>query len=306
MTDEIFPTGDFRDAIVNLRLDDRNGRPLTLSAEVRPIAQVGLDRALVDPLSLRAYLVFLDRQGVHHPYRRGELLPIEIADDVLKHGLSKLSPMQLAELALNPLQLMDLADQLNEQTPSEHWLPIIWKHNREAALLAEVFDEHREELDAILVPTKSPSRSRELVAAFGDDDDSSSPTVPAEPKVGTSWHKNLPLNGPNVEWLEVIDTAKAQADRQRLVRIDFRWQQHSPSPVLSVRLGAPLLLSGPCRAQVWSLDATGQTIAEGKPHETEFHVELAPDDRLRVRQLKVIYDRPGKYRIQVVVPLLLE
>ena len=129
------------------------------------------------------------------------------------------------------------------------------RYNREVAALAEVFDEHREELDAIFSPTESSSPSRELVAALGDDGETSSPAVPAEPPVGTSWHEELPLNGPNVEWLEVINTAKAQEDRQRTVRIDFQWQPDAPTPVLTVRLGAPLLLAGQCRGQIGLLDA---------------------------------------------------
>ena len=307
MTTEEFPTIDFKNALTDLVLDDGLGRVPTVSGESRSVVQSGLERAIVDTPSLRDYLGYLDHNHrVRHPFKHSELLSSERVVQILADGLDSLTNAELAELALSPLQLMDISDQLGEQEPSKHWLQIIWLHNPEAALLSEVFDEHREELDAIFAPTKSPSRSRELVAAFGDDDDSSSPTVPAEPTVGTSWHKELPLNGPNVKWLEVIDAAKAQADRQRLVRIDFQWQQHSPSLVLSVRLGTPLLLAGQCCGQVWLLDAAGQTVAEGKPHETEFHVELAPDDRLRVRQLKVIYDRPGKYRIQVKVPLLLD
>ncbi len=304
MNNQEFPTPEFKDAITNLVLEDGLGRQPIVSLETRPVVQAGLERAVVDPSSLRAFLGYLeDTHRVRHPFKRSDLLPPKKLDEILAEGLACLSPAELAELALNPLQLMDVGDQLAEREPSEHWLSIIWRYNREAALLAEVFDEHREELDAIFAPGESARESRQLVGAFGDRDtnatDTGRPSTAQRP-----WHEEVPLAGANVEWLQVIDQVKADADRQRTVRVDFAWQPiTSGSPrMLCVRLGAPLLVAGSSNADVSLLDADGQTIVSGERHATEFRLSLAPADEPRARQLQVIYNREGKYRIRLTVP----
>ena len=273
----------------------------------------GLEQALVEPSAMYAYLHYLNH--THHVQVSSgpsNLLPNERVDQILAEGLDCLSPEELAEFAINPLQLLDVRDQLEDEEPCEHWLSIFARDNCEFAEMAEVLDGPSVTAAKASFPPTRRAAKRHPLMAFDSVDDRLSPSVSSDLTTGRNWFVEIPLNSskvePNsskVEWLDVIDAAQTQQDQQRTVRIDFQWQPDSPSSVLTVRLGAPLLLAGQCHGEVLLLDEAGKTVAEGQRHETEFHVKLAPADPLRVRQLKVIYDRPGKYRVQITIPLSL-
>lgn len=99
--------------------NETNGKPI-LSAGTRPLLQEMLERALVNRELLAAHIRALQKK-LGRKFRHTQALPEEQMKCVVKHGLGALDDALLAALALNPVALAGLHDEIDECLP-EAWL----------------------------------------------------------------------------------------------------------------------------------------------------------------------------------------
>ena len=297
---------EWKDAITNLVIDDQIPNPrLTVPAQSLTVVREGLEQTLVMPETMQAYLTLLNSLNVRHPFRHDELLEETRREEVLESGLDGLSPHELAILALNPLQLLDVRDGLIDDDLSDYWLSVAERHDPDLVRLSELFDDYRQELASQAESARAP----ELAAAyFGQVDDSPASTVETK-ETGETWDVTVSLDDTAaVRWLRVDDEKfKSELSSDELI-IDFEWHPTAESPYLDMRLNAPLLLTSSVNCSAMLLDAQGNVLINskqqpiaGKRDGQMMQFAITADDLDRATQVQLSIDRPGNYHLQLQV-----
>ena len=127
--------------ITDLVISDQEteGRP-AMPEGARPRAVEALGRLVVDRVALSGHFEELSRR-LHRQFRHTKPLPDEQVGAVLERGLEALDDAALAALALNPIALCDLADQIDirlcgevDEVLSDVWMDILVQGGRESLL----------------------------------------------------------------------------------------------------------------------------------------------------------------------------
>lgn len=292
----------FRNAVSNLVIDDHSAADLAVPLHLEPVIRQGLEQVLTDPDSMFLYLKYLDSLKVRYPFKHRDLLDEPLQEQVVQRGLECLTPRGLAVLALNPFQLLDLRDRLAEDDPSDHWWPIIRRHNREARVVAEAFDEYAQDLETVLRGEAHVEHGSALAGAyFGER--SAEEETPREAEHRDLWTGTLPLEDDSVEWLEVADSERQELDSTKTVEIEFAWYPERPAGGLEVRLSAPLLLTNRVVCVAWLQDAHGARLGEAKMVGPKLCFTITEEQLAGASRLEFDYTHPDRYRLRFHVPL---
>jgi hypothetical protein len=123
---------------------DAGDNGLTLPPDTRPSLEDTLIRALLDPDRLKDHIQTLQKQ-LGTRFRHRELLDETTTEAVLHRGLTVLDDMALARLALNPIALAALAEEIEERQPAgwaealrQDGMELLHAHNRTVPLLTDL------------------------------------------------------------------------------------------------------------------------------------------------------------------------
>jgi hypothetical protein len=211
----------------------------------RPALEAELTRTLADPERLHDHIRFLGKQLVGH-FPSLDLLDESLTEAVLQGGLAVLDDVTLARLALDPVALAGLADEIEERQPPgwaetlrEDGEGLLRRHGRSVPSLEEVLDQHRKDA---LRRTRRPAEV--LVGALNQDEE----TV-------TSWR--FARLAAECEWL---GGTAAAGDAAALVEAEWRGDEG----LLLVSVGG-LLRQGPgSRVEVSWRTAEGGLVGSGE------------------------------------------
>jgi hypothetical protein len=229
------------------------------------ILRVGLTRALLD------IDLFLKLSGVVWDARAGrpddeESLPQSLKDEILEHGLTAVSPGDLARLAISPNWLAELKDAI-DTCPSSRWLDqldlVFPEENATTSVLSQ---------PSSLLPASTQQSSRDdlpLSAHFSRP--ASTPAEVVRSRGSTTWTVLVPIGG--VEWLSEADTAVSR------ITAEFTQSEDGGEFRLEVRLDPlPLTRDAVCHAKL--ITAEGEIgRAEAKDRRLTFLLPVvAPSD----------------------------
>jgi hypothetical protein len=124
------------DLLNDLIRADAGGNGSPLSPDARSALEAVLTRILVDPDRLRDHIRFLQKQLADR-FRHRELLDEATTEAVMHRRLTVLDDVALARLALNPIALVALAEEIEERQPTgwaealrEDGLELLHAHGR--------------------------------------------------------------------------------------------------------------------------------------------------------------------------------
>jgi hypothetical protein len=290
------------DALV---ISDREteGRP-ALPEGARPRAVEALGRLVVDRVALSDHFKELARR-LHRQFRHTKPMPEEQVRAVLERGLVALDDAALAALALNPIALCDLADQIDlrlhgeaDEVLSDIWMDVLVQDGRES--LVQEFGR----LPTVeeLIEARPQAGAVELVSAsFGDEGDETS----TESDQPISWKVILPLC--QAEWLGREDAEEHRLLEDQEVHVRFSWWSRRTPPTLEVRLSGALRLGDTqAKCSVRLVDAAGKTELEtAEPYDHKnLAVRFMPIDAGRFGSLEFECEyRRAKAHLRFRVPV---
>jgi hypothetical protein len=292
-----------RDAVTNLMLDD-NTRAGMLDApsNVVGLLRAYLEQALVDPESMYAYLSYLQSLGIRYPFRHSDLMEPATQDRVLRDGLKCLTSKELAELALNPIQLLDLRERLFENETSDYWWPVFRQFNPEVAAVSDALEQRGDERENASQAKSRRQQEQALAGAYFGEQASEQPISPeTEPR--ELWTVSVSLESPSIEWFEVADSQKQKADSRKTVEIVFAWYAHRTPCELEVRPSLPLLLTNRSVCSARLLDSQGHEIRTAEVEAPKLRFVLTGEELSRSATLELDYSQAGRYHLRLQVTL---
>jgi hypothetical protein len=216
------------DLLNDLILADASGNSLTLSSGARPALEAALTHALVDPERLNGHVRLLQKQ-LGDRFRHRELLDEATNEAVLRGGLALLDDTSLARLALNPVALAALADEIEERQPAA-WADALREDGLE---LLRVHGRTVPPLDELLSQRK-PQAVRSVGQGIGIAElwDSCDPHV-WEQALERYWHLLKPANLDLERKLDVLELSRirnmdAEGWYDFLRNEYFRWKYTDP------------------------------------------------------------------------------
>jgi hypothetical protein len=104
------------DLLHDLIVADAGANGLLLPADARPLLEAALNQILIDPDRLASHIRLLQKE-LGSRFRHREVLDETTSEAVLHGGLAVLDDTALACLALNPIALAALADEIEDRQP---------------------------------------------------------------------------------------------------------------------------------------------------------------------------------------------
>jgi len=262
-----------------------------------------LSRAVADPDSMRDYLRYLQQMGIKHPFPYNELMDWDRTAEMIEQGLECLTPTELAVLALNPLQLLDLRDRLAEEEElSDAWWPIFRQYNPLAATIAEAFDEYADELQELLQESPSAGVQRELAGAYFGEQPPEQTSEP-QPPGRSVWTVKRPVAAVVVAWREMIAPEFQRNHEHDELIVEFDRIAQGESCEFCVRLGRPLTLTSKVTCQSELRDDADQCLAEGR-HDAGSLVFSVDAERLSLATCVWIqYRHPERCDLEIRIPI---
>lgn len=312
MNTETFPEAEFNDVLLKLKIDDETAdKLLTVTTETRDLVQTGLERALIDPAAMQAYLDQLDAIPLPRPLKHIDLLPDEQTAAILQRGLVCVSASQLAALALNPLAMLDLRDAIEEDI-SDYWWSVATRFCPDAALIDRVVESKLSQLDAIVEPRRDSGRFSQSPALTQALEEKPVESRSLD-KSGRSGHWNEELSLGAAEFLAVRDVSRADRAKAMTVTVGFDLFPDHDAGTLEVSLSQPLPLTGPATCTAKLLDANQNVPRDDQGQELECAVSEARDGKLRftgigsvlgkVHSVEIVYDHPRRFNLRLRIPL---
>lgn len=312
MMTETFPEAAFNDLLAKLKIEDEiPDSLLTVAGEPRDLVQTGLERALIDPTAMQAYLDQLDAMQLPRPLKHNDLLPDEQMAAILQRGLICVPAEQLAALALNPLAMLDLRDAIVEDI-SDFWWSVATRFCRDAALIDRVVESKLDQLDAIVEPRREQGRAYESPAlTVALDNPSAEPAASGPPDRSEHWNEEPSLG--DAEFLAIDDAGRAGRAKATTVIVGFHLFPDRESGTLEVHLSQPLPLSGPATCSAKLLNRDERVPQNNQGEELANASTTARDGRLRftgigsllseVHWLEIEYHHPNRFHLRLCIPL---
>jgi hypothetical protein len=126
----------YRDVEFVIRSDEStNGRP-TLPNGHRSLIQRTLERILVNRLTLKEHVRYLQRRL--SAFRHDDLLSAELMEGIMQNRLSPLNDDTLASMLINPIGLDDLSECIDTRLP-DAWIELMLRDGREEMKRAKIY-----------------------------------------------------------------------------------------------------------------------------------------------------------------------